>query len=260
MRPHDFRKSPRCPYGDLVWDRYWWVRPQEIPQYEQDYWGDKVKDPDGVCRDLQSAEEFEKHKDDLKFVINLIHDLPPGRMLDVGCGPGYLLSAVSPMWERHGVDISAHGLKSAQRFGKVQRGELPRMDYPAEFFDVVVMNHVIEHVPDPLEYVLACRRILKPGGVFVMATPDFDSACARHFKTNFRMLHDTGHIRLFTSFSLVRLLEDHRFRISEVEHPYFESRYFNRDNLLRMLDTAKVSPPFHGNHVVVVSEKLPDPS
>ena len=71
------------------------------------------------------------------------------------------------------------------------------------------------------------------------------------FKQNFRMLHDKGHISLFTSFSLIALLEDNGFEIIKVEYPFFETQWFNSDNLNRMFDTTKVSPAFYGSHVVV---------
>lgn len=67
------------------------------------------------------------------------------------------------------------------------------------------------------------------------------------------MLHDKGHINLFTSLSLIKMLEDTGFQIAEVEYPYFNTRWFTRENLLRMLDNSKVSPPFYGNHVIVVA-------
>ena len=117
------------------------------------------------------------------------------------------------------------------------------------------MNHVIEHVENPLEYVKAAYRTLKAGGVFIVGTPDFDSGCARRFKNNYRMLHDKGHIRLFTSTSLIKMLEDYQFRIIHVEYPYFDSVWFTKENLLRMVDASKVSPPFYGNHVTVFAEK-----
>jgi hypothetical protein len=115
---------------------------------------------------------------------------------------------------------------------------------------------VIEHVKHPLDYVAAIYRTLKVGGIFIVGTPDFDSGCARRFKDNYRMLHDKGHISLFTSASLIKMLEDHRFRVIHVEYPYFDTIWFTQENLLRMEDASKMSPPFYGNHVTVFAEKI----
>ena len=91
---------------------------------------------------------------------------------------------------------------------------------------------------------------------FIIATPDFDSACARKFKNEFRMLHDKGHISLFTTYSLIKLLEDKEFEIIKIDYPFFETRWFTEENLMRMFDTSKVSPPFYGSHVVVFCRNI----
>ncbi|MFZ3059405.1 MAG: class I SAM-dependent methyltransferase [Candidatus Methanoperedens sp.] len=254
MKLYDLRNAPKCPYGDLKWNKYYWEYPRDVPTYESDYWG-SVKDPDGQVRNMQSEEEWEKQIEDLRFIIGKIHELPAGKILDIGCGPGFLLSVVDASWVKHGVDVSSVAMESARKFAIVKKGEFPDLGYEQDYFDVVVMNHVIEHVPNPVAYVQACRRVLKPKGIFIVATPDFDSGCARFFNNNYRMLHDKGHISLFTSFSLVKMLEDFKFRVLEVEYPFFETRWFTKENLLRMLDNLKVSPPFYGNHVIVLAEK-----
>ena len=74
--------------------------------------------------------------------------------------------------------------------------------------DVITMIHVIEHLINPLEYIKKIKNI-KKDGIFILETPDFDSPCARRFGSNFRMLNDPGHISLFTTLSLVQMLEDH---------------------------------------------------
>ncbi len=259
MKSYDLRNAPKCPFADLKWSKYYWEYPRDVPTYESDYWG-SVEDPDGRVRNMQSEEEWEKQIEDLGYIIGKIHELPAGKILDIGCGPGYLLSAVDASWEKHGVDISSVALESARKFAIVKKGEFPDLGYEPDYFDAVVMNHVIEHVPNPVEYVRACRRVLKPEGIFIVATPDFDSGCARFFSNNYRMLHDKGHISLFTSFSLVKMLEDFKFRILELEYPFFNTRWFTKDNLLRMLDNSKTSPPFYGNHVIVIARKQKDES
>ena len=65
------------------------------------------------------------------------------------------------------------------------------------------------------------------------------------------MLDDPGHISLFFTHSLIKLLEDYDFEILSIEYPYFETKYFTKENMLKMMDISKVSPPFYGNHVVI---------
>ncbi len=65
------------------------------------------------------------------------------------------------------------------------------------------------------------------------------------------MLRDEGHIRLFTSFSLVKMLEDYAYEIIHIEYPFFDTIWFTPENMSSMFDTRKVSPAFYGNHIAV---------
>jgi len=254
MQLYDFRNSPKCPFGDLRWNKYYWEYPREIPDYEEEYWS-KTVDPDGKIRDMLSEVERKKQIEDLKFIINKIHQRLPGKIIDVGCGPGHLLSAINPEWEKHGIDICHKALNLAKKYAQVQKGEFPNLNYQSEYFNVVVFHHLIEHLKDPVIYVKEARRVLKKKGLIIISTPDFDSGCARRFKHKYRMLDDKGHISLFTSFSIVRMLEDLSFNIIEIDYPFFETRWFSQVNLLRMLNKSKISPPFYGNHLTVVAQK-----
>lgn len=97
-----------------------------------------------------------------------------GRLLDVGCGGAELLwEARNAGYDVVGVDVSsaltAHG---RQRFGlEIHCGDLANFN-PPEPFDVVVMSHVLEHVVEPLEMLRLVRRLLAPGGVLYLATPN----------------------------------------------------------------------------------------
>jgi len=251
----DFRDAPYCPFGKLKWNKYYWeIKPEKF-DYDESYWG-KTVDPDGKDRNMLSEEERKKQIENIQWIADIINSYPGGRLIDVGCGPGSFLSAINTKWEKHGVDISKVALEIAKKYAHVRQGELPKMDYKLDYFDVVFMNHVIEHVEKPLEYVEAIYKILKVGGICIMGTPDFDSGCARRFKNNYRLLHDKLHISLFTSASLIKMLEDYKFRIIHVEYPYFDSIWFTEENLLRMMDVSKVSPPFYGNFVTVFAEKI----
>jgi len=247
-----FRENPVCPCVDYRWEKYYWRCPSAAPQYESGYWG-KVVDPDGRERNL--LEEWDAHIKNMKEEISFVNGLKPGKILDVGCGPGFFLSAISNNWKKYGTEISEVAASYAKKYGIVFVGELPVAKYKTDFFDVVLMHHVIEHLEDPITYVSEVKRILKPGGYFIVGTPDFDSGCARRFGENYRMLHDKGHISLFTSFSLVKLLEDMNFTILKLEYPFFETGWFTKENLLRLFDLGDVSPPFYGNFVTAYAIK-----
>ncbi len=212
--------------------------------YEENYWGEVI-DPDGKKRNR--LEEREQYLEDIKKELEYLGNLTCGKIIDVGCGLGFLLSALDPKWEKHGVEVSKLAAEQAKKWGKIFVGNLNKANHPSEYFDVVVLYHVIEHIDNPFDIINEIKRILKPKGKLILGTPDFDCACARLFKDKFRLLHDKTHVSLFTNDSMHRFLRDNSFIIEKVEYPFFETRHFTKDNILRLLDTSKISPPFYGN-------------
>lgn len=210
------------------------------------YWQASV-DPDGNPR--KPAEERERRLENCKTELAFLRRLAPGRILDVGCGVGYLLSALDPAWEKHGTEVSPFAAELARAHARVHLGPLEAAAYPEAHFDVVVLYHVIEHMQEPVLALREAYRILKPGGHMLVGTPDFDGACARRFRENFRMLHDVTHTSLFSSESLRRLLLDTGLVVEHVDYPYFDSPHFTLDNLKALFDTGRISPPFYGNVV-----------
>lgn len=227
--------------------------PARKTSYEEDYWGEIV-DPDGKRRD-RSAER-EMHLADISTELAFIDSLPGGRVLDIGCGLGWLLSALGGKWEKHGIELSAYAAERAGQYAEVFTGPLLDFAFEADSFDLVVMHHVIEHMEDPVANIKMVREFLKPGGKIVLGTPDFDCGCARRFGLNYRLLNDPTHVSLFSSDSLHRFFRDHGFAIDKVDCPYFETRHFTLENLQRLFDTDHVSPPFYGNFMTFYCERL----
>ncbi len=106
----------------------------------------------------------------------------PGRVLDIGCGHGFLLDAFRQRgWQVHGVELNdAAAAYARETLGiPVQVGPLESWPWPDGHFDAVVMWHVLEHWPDPHEPLRAAARLLRPGGVFMAGVPNFASPEAR---------------------------------------------------------------------------------
>jgi hypothetical protein len=97
---------------------------------------------------------------------------------------------------------------------------------------------------------------LKPGGTLILETPDFDSAAARRFGNNFRMLKDKTHISLFSQDSLIRFIRYNKFKIFQIDYPYFDTPFFNKKNLLKIFNQKKISPPFYGSVITIFCKKI----
>lgn len=132
---------------------------------------------------------------------------PNGRLLDVGCGSGTTMQLMTQKgWVATGIDFDENAVQNARTKGLDARlGELSSQNFANETFDAVVMGHVIEHVPHPLELIKECRRVLKKGGVLVITTPNADSPCSRYYGRNWRGLETPRHLQVFTTKSLGKI-------------------------------------------------------
>jgi len=144
-----------------------------------------------------------------------------GRLLEIGCSMGFLLAkfredgwsveGIEPnrgycefIAEHHGIEASPTILEEAER--------------PANSYDVVVMLHVIEHLPDPLGTMREIFRVLKPGGTLVMETPRYDSLMFKLLRHRERSISCDGHIYFFTTATLREMAEKAGFAFERVNY------------------------------------------
>jgi len=140
-----------------------------------------------------------------------------GKLLDVGCGDGRFLAKMRDLgWEVTGVEPDGLAVEVArERFGlDVHRGTLEDIRFPERTFDVVTMNHVIEHVPDPVGTLEECLRVLKPGGRLVVTTPNVESLGHRLFGKRWFHLDPPRHLYLFSARSLLMCAERAGLRVT----------------------------------------------
>ena len=177
-------------------------------------------------------------KDEIRFLNELAQDGKTRTLLDVGCGAGYVSSAISDRYEKFGLDVSPIAAQSAAQFiSSVHVGELESGLYPDEFFDAVLCHHVIEHVADPIRFLSILHAAIKTHGYLLISTPNFDGAMARRVGEKFRIQSAHAPINLFSDFSLKQLLEDVGFCVERIEYPYFDTKYFTSEHhLLRVFD------------------------
>ena len=137
-----------------------------------------------------------------------LEETPPGKLLEVGCGSGQRLAELRKRgWQVEGQEVDPRAAEFARtRYGvQVHQGELEKLALPDEGFDAIVTNHVIEHVFHPEALLKECRRLLKPGGVLVVITPNINSFGHRHFRENWLSLDPPRHLHLFSTKNLQSL-------------------------------------------------------
>ncbi|MGC3968763.1 MAG: class I SAM-dependent methyltransferase [Pirellulales bacterium] len=103
---------------------------------------------------------------------------PIGKVLDVGCGRGLTLNALRKLgWQTKGCEFSATSARYAREVLNLDvacEGFSPA-SYGDDEFDAVILWHVLEHLSNAREALETCARIVKPGGVLVIAVPNFES-------------------------------------------------------------------------------------
>lgn len=133
------------------------------------------------------------------------HFDPAARLLDVGCGTGWLAEHFT---DYTGVDGSPEAVKAAADLGRNVRlvdlgGPLP---FENASFQAAVVKDVLEHVPDPVLTVREVHRVLEPGGLVFASSPD-----AQRWVWN-----DYTHRRPFTRTAFRLLFADSGFQVDRV--------------------------------------------
>lgn len=125
---------------------------------------------------------------------------PNARLLDVGCGNGsFLMLAKELGWHVYGCDPDPKAVNVALRTGaEVRIGGIEVYQDLEGKFDVITMSHVIEHVHDPRKVIAIAYKLLKPGGILYIDTPNLNSRGHREFKENWRGLDVPRHLVVLT--------------------------------------------------------------
>lgn len=125
-------------------------------------------------------------------------------LLEIGFGGGVLLDCLTSFgWNVEGVDTDIQAVSAAKDRGlNVHLGTLQAQQYPDQFFDLVILSHVIEHVIDPASLLDECHRILKSDGKIVIATPNSNSLGHMVFRDAWLHLDPPRHLFLFNANAL----------------------------------------------------------
>ncbi|MCC6213639.1 MAG: class I SAM-dependent methyltransferase [Polyangiaceae bacterium] len=130
-----------------------------------------------------------------------------GSLLEVGCGYGYLLDEARPHFRRRvGTDLSEGAIAVAR--GRADAAHVGGVEAAAgELFDVVIANHVVEHVVDPVGFLRGLTARCRPGGRVVVSTPDFGSPWRRALGGRWPSFKLPEHVLYFDRDTLRRAMD-----------------------------------------------------
>ena len=167
-----------------------------------------------------------------------------GRLLEVGSSLGYLLDVFKKDgWDVMGVEPFYQACRhSREELGlDVKNAILETAGLPEASFDVVLLNHVIEHIDDPMRTLREVNRILKPEGHFVIETPRYDTLMFKLLGRRERSLGCAGHIYFFTTQTLKNLYEAAGFKTVQLD---YVGRSLTAERLLYNVAVISKSPRF----------------
>jgi len=154
-------------------------------------------------------------------VVDLVRN--SGRVLDIGCGNGQFLELLKSFGDVEIFGTEMQG-SSAQRASKIEGlnlkiGELSGGDYEKEYFDVVTMFHVFEHLKNPNQYLDIIDDILIKNGHLVVSFPNIDSWQSRFFKGKWLHLDPPRHLFFFSPKVFKELMTKRGYQL--IEENYF---------------------------------------
>ncbi|MDX9702641.1 MAG: class I SAM-dependent methyltransferase [Candidatus Auribacterota bacterium] len=111
----------------------------------------------------------------LRYFRSSTDDIASLKVLDVGCGCGANLAAVSRICDATGIEPSFEGIAYCRkRRLHVTKGALPeKLSVPKNYFDAVLLIDVLEHIDDDKASICAILDVLKPGGIILVTVPAY---------------------------------------------------------------------------------------
>jgi ubiquinone/menaquinone biosynthesis C-methylase UbiE len=241
--------------------------PQSLQQFDESYF--KTEAYAEV-----SFNRFSQYWWSNRFYAQLVRRYGPshGKVFEIGCGLGHLLGWLTNRYQVYGTDINAWAL--AQAHVNVPQGHFALLSaenlgaFPDGAFQVVVAKHVVEHLQDPGQAIAELSRVLAPGGMLLMSTPNLDSPMRSIKKDNWIGYKDPTHISLLPPAEWIRLLKTghinpkHIFSDGFWDAPYmpllpsaFQKLLFGAAGGLQAVLGWGIIPLRMGESMIVIADK-----
>lgn len=170
----------------------------------------------GLEKQMTQTRDYEK----IKLFLNKYYP-NRGKLVEIGSNLGYFLNSLKQDgWEVVGIEPSIYSCQYSIREWdiKVFPMTLEETELSDNSLDAAVMTHVIEHVDDPLASFKKVHRILKPGGLFVVETPRYDTFMFKLLGKRERNLNCEGHIYFFTTNTFQKMAVKSGFNVLKLDY------------------------------------------
>ncbi|TGL36832.1 class I SAM-dependent methyltransferase [Leptospira koniambonensis] len=178
-------------------------RPEPESLYTEEYY---TGNQEFTYRDERKTEKFDRYVWFARLK-NISKFKSSGNFLDIGCSfGGFLECAKEKGFMPYGVEISPFSAKQAEARGfKIWQGQFLDADIPENFFDVITLIEVIEHLENPKEVFNKLTKVLKPDGLLLIQTANFDAWQAMEAGKNYHY-YLPGHVYYYSAKILRKIL------------------------------------------------------
>ena len=171
------------------------------------------------------AKEVEAQKARVANVMRF--QQPPGKLVDVGCGPGFFLKAARDGgFAVQGCELSTGCVQFARSTWGIEILQGDFCECPLEpGIQAITMYHTLEHTREPRRYISRARDLLARRGVLVIEVPNILSFDSLYHKEQWEGLCVPAHLQFFARNTLDRLLRDCGFRVLTIENSISDFYY-----------------------------------
>ena len=185
------------------------LKPEQVWQrYGRDYfWNEYLPAHSAPGGQVNLALHRQRYGTFLSYLES--HCQGKGHLLDVGCGAGFFLKvAVEAGWRGTGIDLSPDAAAFARdRLNlNVVAGRMQDSRLPENTFDVVTLLETIEHLFDPTSVLRQAHRVLRPGGLIAISTPNLKSLAFKLLGLDWSILAPSEHLYYFTERTIQKML------------------------------------------------------
>ena len=141
------------------------------------------------------------------------------RLLEIGSGLGHLVGQLEDSFETHGLDVNYWAVrqsKSVINKTRLQTSSAQELPFASNSFNVVIIKHIVEHLPDPQRAINEIGRITESGGTLILATPNLDSLLKPWKGKSWIGYQDPTHISLKRPAEWISFIKSAGFTIQRV--------------------------------------------
>src|ERR1044072_8794121 len=141
------------------------------------------------------------------------------RLLEVGSGLGHLVAQLEDSFETYGMDLNYWAVNKSKEVvqkSQTQTASAQELPFADHVFNVVIIKHIVEHLPHPPKAIQELSRVTESGGTLILATPNLDSLLKPWKGDKWIGYQDPTHISLKRPAEWLSLIEEAGFRFVKV--------------------------------------------